>query len=408
VKKALLGAVFSLSLFAMLPDVRAEGVFPLRYQQLTDRSQPCAAVACRYFTLLPPPEQPQALPAGIAGAARPYSTQFGSGQLLLVLAGSKAYLDTDADGDLSGEAPLVQVEMRSQGNVTVYQFAPVAVRIPGSQEGVRTAVSLEVTSMRGREPDAAFYPAGCCGGMVQFGRSRCRLAVVDGDYDGRYDGVFSPSSDGAAHDWLAVDLNGDGRMDRGADGVGEVIPLPKLIQMDGAYYGLEVQPDGSAIRITKAEPKVGVLDVGTPGAEVALLSDCGAYRLGGAEGKWLLPEGDYVSTAVNLNLTDRRAAKWTLRGTGNVGGLRHFRIRVGETLVQKVGPPLTGKTTVTQLSREPATGQSIVMIGCEVTGQAGEAYLPGVEKDGQRQPPPRFRVLDQRGKVNASGLFEYG
>ena len=67
----------------------------------------------------------------------------------------------------------------------------------------------------------------------------------------------------------------------------------------------------------------------------------------------------------------------------------------------KPGPPLLVKGDVAVRGR-------IVEVGAAVQGQAGEKYVPGVQKNGTWLPPPRFRLVSETGKVIAQGRFEYG
>ncbi len=67
----------------------------------------------------------------------------------------------------------------------------------------------------------------------------------------------------------------------------------------------------------------------------------------------------------------------------------------------KPGPPLLVKPEV-------AVRGIIVEVGVTVQGQAGEKYVPGVQKNDKWLPPPKFRLIGEAGKVLAEGRFEYG
>ena len=67
----------------------------------------------------------------------------------------------------------------------------------------------------------------------------------------------------------------------------------------------------------------------------------------------------------------------------------------------KPGPPLLVKPEVTVRGR-------VLEVGVTVQGQAGEKYVPGVQKNAEWLPPPRFRLISETGKVLATGQFEYG
>jgi hypothetical protein len=93
--------------------------------------------------------------------------------------------------------------------------------------------------------------------------------------------------------------------------------------------------------------------------------------------------------------------KWQMVSRGPWGVLETIRVEPGVTTELKVGPPLTVKTDV-------ATKDEGVSIGLSIFGQAGERYNPGVQKNGQRQPAPELKIVDEAGKVLATGNFAYG
>jgi len=67
----------------------------------------------------------------------------------------------------------------------------------------------------------------------------------------------------------------------------------------------------------------------------------------------------------------------------------------------KPGPPLLVKS-------EAAMRGGIVEVGVTMQGQAGEKYVPGVQRNDKWLPAPKFRLVSEKGKVLAAGRFEYG
>ena len=97
----------------------------------------------------------------------------------------------------------------------------------------------------------------------------------------------------------------------------------------------------------------------------------------------------------SLSKTDENGDKWILdlaKGQ-SLSGLKDRNA--------KTGPPLLIKTDV-------KINGSNVSIGLIVEGQAGEKYVGGIQKNGQWQQPPAFNIVNQAGKVLASGRFKYG
>lgn len=97
----------------------------------------------------------------------------------------------------------------------------------------------------------------------------------------------------------------------------------------------------------------------------------------------------------SLSMTDDNGDKWVLAVTK------------GQSLSSlkdngaKTGPPLLLKTNVQTSGRD-------VSIGLIIEGQAGEKYAGGAEKNGQLQPPPALKIVDDTGKTLATGAFKYG
>jgi hypothetical protein len=67
----------------------------------------------------------------------------------------------------------------------------------------------------------------------------------------------------------------------------------------------------------------------------------------------------------------------------------------------KPGPPLLVSAIVELKGLE-------AFIGLEVKGQAGEKYAGGALKNGKQVEAPTFDIVDEGGKLLASGQFKYG
>ena len=92
---------------------------------------------------------------------------------------------------------------------------------------------------------------------------------------------------------------------------------------------------------------------------------------------------------------------WRLNSFGPWGKLAKIRVNNNETTVLKLGPPFTIKPRVNQRG-------SRVSVGFSMIGQAGEDYGIRVVKNSRRLPAPKVKIVDEAGKVLASGKFAYG
>jgi hypothetical protein len=405
-------AVTGLLAAAALP-ARAQGEFPLQYTD-AQGGDPVMMMARRVVqSVAERPAGLKALPKEMTGEAKYFSIPLGDRQILAVVdapkpqggaAGAanpvvidpskpaKVYIDTAGTGDLATAQPLPPVGPESMG-----MSGPVAITV-----GAAT-VKLRFGSV-GNGQLMLVSPGGYMAGEVKLAEQTYRVAAVCNSSDGRYDKALQlPLSRAREPEFniLAIDLNQDGRFDPNALEAGEVMPLARMVKVKDVYYNVTLAPDGSSVRLEKADPGMGTIDVGSPEVEMVVLSDAGFQRFSGSGGKWQAPAGRYVALQVQLAKTDAQGAKWTLSALAP-GKLESLEVRKGETLAIKLGPPL-----VTKVEATPA-GEGTVSIGMALEGQSGEQYGPGAAKTTAVQSAPALKILDQAGKVLATGTFGLG
>jgi len=383
----------------------AQGQFALRYVQ-AQGDDPVIGIYIVYAgAQSSQPPQITALPKGLSPRVKYFMVPLGprayvGAHVAAVLdqgaSPPKLYVDAAGTGDLSAAAPLPAD--KSDGSLT---FGPVAVAT-GKEKGAGT-VRIRFRSPGSAESMCAL-PAGHMAGEVKLGGETYSFAVVDSDKDGRYTPLSSLSVAGDSYwrsDMMAIDLDRNGHFRR-APTDAEVMPLTKVLRAKDAYYRVQVAEDGSWVRLDDFEPKMGAIDVGAPNLTLVLLSDMGLTTLTGSGGKWQLPEGTYRLAYMSLSQADAKGVKW-MTTNPDVDKIEPFRVRAGETLAMKIGPPLTPAAT-------PDSAQSgQILINLFLVGQTGERYSVRLQKaDGVRLPPPKVKILDGSGKVLAAGNFEYG
>ena len=90
--------------------------------------------------------------------------------------------------------------------------------------------------------------------------------------------------------------------------------------------------------------------------------------------------------------------------SGGIWGLQLLKGQSSQIIAQagvKPGPPLLVRPEVAVRGR-------IVDVSVVMQGQAGEKYVPGVQRNDKWLPAPKFRLISESGKVIAQGQFEYG
>jgi len=411
-------AVAGLLAAAALP-ARAQGEFPLKYTD-AQGGDPVMMMARR--TVQPAAEKPaglKALPKEMTGEAKYFAIPLGGKQILAVVdapkppkpeggaAGAvvfdpsksaKLYVDAAGTGDLSAAQPLTPGGPENMG-----MYGPVAITVGGPQGPATVKLRFQVA---GNGQLMLVSPCGYMAGEVKLADQTYRVAAVCNSGDGRYDKALQwPLSRASQPEFniLAIDFNQDGRFDPNTLEAGEVMPLARMVKVKDVYYNVTLAPDGSSVRLEKVDPGMGTIDVGSPDVEMMVLSDAGFQRFSGSGGKWQAPAGHYMALQVQLAKTDAQGAKWTLSGSG-AGKLENFEVRKGETLAMKLGPPLVTKVEATPVGE----GTGTVSIGMALEGQAGERYASGAAKTGAVQSPPQLKILDQAGKVLATGKFQFG
>jgi hypothetical protein len=377
----------------------AQAEFALKYIEAAD-NDPLTASGLMYSSGLPTqPPAIKALPKGLSENVKYFGIPAGQQRFWSVLDASsppKLYIDVAGTGDLSSVTPLVGTE--APGG---FWFGPVALPA-GDPKGAGTA-RIRIRSVAGGQLLGG-CAAGYMAGEVKLDGQAYRVAVLDKNLDGRYEGVSLSAALSQPlwrADALAIDLNQDGQFSRTPDAM-EVLPLTKAIRVKDAYYRVQVAPNGSSVRLEKYEPKMGTLDVGAADVSLVLLSDTGVQNLAGAQGKWLLPEGAYTMEDLRLSKTDAAGVKWTLTDMSEYGKLGRFEIRPGETFAAKVGPPLSLKVD----ARDGQGGERAFSLALE--GAGGEQYSVGALKGSGRVPPPKVKIVDAAGKTLAEGASEYG
>ncbi len=385
----------------------AQGTFDLKYEEAGDTLRQVLSMASRGYGVMPqPPSEVKAPMQDTPGKVFYVSASLGGKDVWVAMAAGESpmlWIDLNGNNDLSDEKPIA-------GKVEANRIVFGGIDLPGADKAV-AHVRIEAFRPQADGPPSyiMIQPGGCRTGEVRLADRPYRVALIDADLNGRYGDRMTGRFNTTSADGIAIDLNGDGQFappNITAD-QWEWAPLAKGLKVGEAYYTVEVGADGSSIRMEKASPRFGGLDLG-PGAEVLGTSDFGVLRVAPADGKTRVPAGRFTPILIQLSRTDAAGAKWTLRYRGGAEKLSEFEIRPDEVVQVKIGPPLTAKAEVGTSSSGDAGGQKTVLIGLAMVGQAGEAYAPGAMKGNTQPPPPSLEILDEAGKVLQSGKFEYG
>jgi hypothetical protein len=311
----------------------------------------------------------------------------------------KLYLDMDADGLFSDEREYVGTWLSIFSLTRTYRFGPVSTQ-PADAESKGGAFYANCSDGRWLTFDSVFYRRG----KVVLEGKTCEIALVDTDFDGKYNKYFVPPAANSRDpqcDILAIDLNGDSKFNFKNPGDSEIMPLCRLIKINGQYYSIDVAEDGGTIEFRQAKPQFGTLSINGKQAELALWSDAGHQHVSGSSGKWLLPAGRYSVVELELTEPDSQGNRWTFHsGRAWAGQLGDFEIKPGQTISFQIGPPFQIKTFMNDAG-------SNALVGFDLEGQAGELYVPGAKKNNVEVPVPQFKIISVAGQTVHTGQFAF-
>jgi len=388
--------------------------FPLSWQdvsrdELASGSSPVLRAAPLFAKPLPgKPGTVTALPEGVGGQASYFSVSLGGQGYLLVIdnaSPAKLYVDTDGDGDLAEETPfpLPAAHPGQPEDPRAWYLGPMEFKVAGQApaSAIKAWAWVLPTTPTSR---VYLYPARCRSGKVKFGDRDCAVVLMDANYNGAYNDFFSlpVKSLEFLGDTLEIDLNGDGQFSMSLEPpVFEVLYLPRMVEVDGAYYSIEVPADGTNLRVERVEPQMGKLAVGGAEADVLLVSESGFHPLKSTSAPWTLPVGKYLPFGIVLKKVDANGVVWSLPVATDPTKAQLAEVTEGRTTTLALAPPTQARVEV------QSAGDSL-SFGLTLEGPAGLTYSPAVEKDGKQVPAPMFEVTDDSGKVVLADTFQYG
>ncbi len=440
-----IGLIFTAGLFLLSPGiVLAQGTFFLKqYRVESISSNSYDEQQARWLVRVAKPEDLKGLPEGLGQRVYYYSGTIGDREVIALIESGKSrtlYIDLDGDRNLSNEQPLTGKRVRSAmafGWTQSYRFGPVSLQDEGDgTEAAKPAGGRGAKAAASELSGGAFYveqfdldyllvrAAVCRRGVVRIKNTSYPVLLTDGNFNGRYDDTFrfavsrkkedknSKDSQAAgdasaiSSDFLGIDLNRNGRFDRDAFWGAEVQALTKLIQLGGAYYSVQVAPDGSSITLDEGTPELGTLDIGKQQADIMVMSENGTFSLKARGEPVKLPVGKYRLVYVVLHGTDSKNVRYSLSGRAPDTKVCHFEISKDGTTALKFGPPL--KVTASQRTLRNLLIGKVVSFNVRCTDKLGIDYQVSAQRAGRVGVAPSVKILDEKGKTLSVGKFEYG
>ena len=150
--------------------------------------------------------------------------------------------------------------------------------------------------------------------------------------------------------------------------------------------------------------QTGSVRLATPGVTVGLRGLHGVFwknlQVGPSTDPVKTHVGKYLALQGNL-AKNADGDRWLASFYGAQDVSSRITVNKDQTSVLTIGPPLNVKTDVELMGRE-------VSIGLSISGQSGERYNPQMTKNGRALDAPGLKIMDETGKLLASGKFKYG
>ncbi|MBC8229121.1 hypothetical protein H8E77_06195 [bacterium] len=341
------------------------------------------------------------------------------------------YADSNNNENLTDDRKIAG-RIRQQGkNFTVGNYGPVEVMINYGDRMVPYYFSVEYNlygaqkiQLSGRDRkyignmNLRLEPSGYYTGVVSFGESERRIAVVDFNCNGIFNEYFMPRSDirgpeerlYAIGDQILIDLNGDGRFERGHTGNKELYPYAKYLQVDGNWYSLDIPAHGNNVKVQTPSLKFGTIKIPSkPGScSLQLVSSNGIMKFEETGKEFQVPTDVYRLYAHTTQVKDS-SVNWRYEANGTASG-KQFQVSESDVLELSFSAPLL--VNVSYYNRSGGRSGRLkagntIELSLTLSGQGGEIYT-NVQKGHDRPPAPTFVVVDESGKNVAEGTFEYG
>jgi len=372
------------------------------------------------FQLLQPcvarPDSVRDLPAGFDRPAY-YEIKSGDRHIPLVVNLSETpslCIDTKGDGVLSQERCFVATRIReTKASNSSWRFGPISLAPRDAPPGADAGFYVNCFRVD-RPASLTTYPAFVKVGRLRLDGQTYRVAVVDGDCDGRFHSILSLPLDGMwrfpGSDVFAIDLNRNGKFEISLhlSGRSEVMPLGHLVRFEDGYYAIDIAADGKSLALSKTEPRFGTLliEPNDTTVEMRMWSDAADQHLARAQ-RWPLPMGKYMAIYAVLEKKDASGDVWSFTSDvssafARLGPLNFFVIEPEQTTRVRVGPPLVVTADVRQV------GTGTVEISPIITGCGGEHYQADFRRNWRRPSERLFKIVDEKGTVLVADKFQYG
>ena len=292
----------------------------------------------------------------------------------------RLYIDANCDGSLADEQANPADAGTRKGRA---RFSLVEALLPGDRKPTPYHLNLQLNdSTKGNQ---LHVESACWNeGKVRIAGKEYRCVLIDGTANGQFNDISPDPYNGDAMRFGPADA---------ASSRGELYATGRYMEVQGAYYALQVAPDGSSVAFTPARHiPSGSLNVPPDMTELSLAGPHGHFYCKPVAGRVTVPTGSYTVFRWAMERPDEGGRKWTLTGYGRQGAPT-VQVETGKEIALDVGEPVISHVGV---SKE---GDDYIFT-CRVPlkGRMGETVSLAVEKGGCADPELRI--------TNANGTYK--
>ena len=291
------------------------------------------------------------------------------------------FIDTTGNGRLDDKTPV----LARTDNYNAY-FPPVPIIFKGEDGPITYHLAFQCYQYERRPEQLLAMSAGWYEGVVNFGGTKKRIQLIDGNVNGTFNDL-APEP----YDCDRVQVAGDKTSERF---------LGRMLEVEGKFYKFEAARDGAFVKVQKAENvTLGQVRVPENITEFAAFGENGHFVRKPVNGEFTLPTGHYRIFRWEINRKDEKGTAWTLSGY-NFPKKASFEVAADQPVVLEIGEPVQAALK----AKEGANRQIEFSLNFEGRRKESIEML----RDGQRPRGPKLMLANAAGTVCYTNTFEFG
>jgi hypothetical protein len=319
------------------------------------------------------------------------------------------YVDGNRDLRLTKDERLAG-DIEEQEGMKIAWFGPVEALLPDAEEP--QTVGIMCYQMAPPEPAAReglTVEGGLFGGLfgmmvsgtyregdVRFGDTTYRVALFDMSGNGDFNDTGG-EAEFPVMDMMLIDEDADGTYE--FDSAAMLLCfLARYVSVGEDYYEIEVEADGSQMRVAKYAGPVGLLRTSTKGWATMLMSPDGGVAVRDGAREVSLPAGEYRVFCKSVTRRDAKGRTWRLMTVSEDAD--PISITPEKPTELLLGGPLN-QVIETQVA------DGMVSISLSLT-DAAHGRVAALMVGDEQPPAPTLKIVSAAGKTVHTGSLEYG